>query len=111
MPGPSVRILAGIHSHRPGQLLQRISSKRSEEHTSELQSPSVLVCRLLLEKKKIPFYCWLPAVSPPTFRFGDTVDSSHARGTVPLLTYRLSALIFLRIARPLPRSASRPATS
>src|SRR5687767_15374284 len=31
-------------SHRPG--------KRSEEHTSELQSLAYLVCRLLLEKKK-----------------------------------------------------------
>src|SRR5437879_8961512 len=31
----------------------RLSSKsRSEEHTSELQSPMYLVCRLLLEKKK-----------------------------------------------------------
>ena len=29
---------------------------RSEEHTSELQSPSHLVCRLLLEKKK--YGCW-----------------------------------------------------
>src|SRR5688572_31778159 len=28
------------------------TSKRSEEHTSELQSQSNLVCRLLLEKKK-----------------------------------------------------------
>src|SRR2546426_7359070 len=28
--------------------------KRSEEHTSELQSPCNLVCRLLLEKKKHP---------------------------------------------------------
>src|SRR3989454_4672965 len=28
---------------------------RSEEHTSELQSPCNLVCRLLLEKKKRPF--------------------------------------------------------
>src|SRR5438552_13457386 len=28
------------------------ASKRSEEHTSELQSPDHLVCRLLLEKKK-----------------------------------------------------------
>src|SRR5256885_10214213 len=28
------------------------SSARSEEHTSELQSPCNLVCRLLLEKKK-----------------------------------------------------------
>src|SRR5258708_22942156 len=27
---------------------------RSEEHTSELQSPDHLVCRLLLEKKKTP---------------------------------------------------------
>src|SRR5256885_13191488 len=31
---------------------------RSEEHTSELQSPCNLVCRLLLEKKKITR--WLP---------------------------------------------------
>src|SRR5258708_10440994 len=29
-------------------------SARSEEHTSELQSPDHLVCRLLLEKKKHP---------------------------------------------------------
>src|SRR5207244_9736670 len=29
-----------------------ITVKRSEEHTSELQSPDHLVCRLLLEKKK-----------------------------------------------------------
>src|SRR5256885_9627159 len=28
------------------------SNQRSEEHTSELQSPCNLVCRLLLEKKK-----------------------------------------------------------
>src|SRR5256886_8799350 len=31
------------------------SVRRSEEHTSELQSPSNLVCRLLLEKKIVPF--------------------------------------------------------
>src|SRR5438034_3521236 len=30
-----------------------VERKRSEEHTSELQSHSDLVCRLLLEKKKI----------------------------------------------------------
>src|SRR2546427_9634500 len=35
--------LPGPHAHR---------SARSEEHTSELQSQSNLVCRLLLEKKK-----------------------------------------------------------
>src|SRR5256885_9961018 len=30
----------------------RLKALRSEEHTSELQSPCNLVCRLLLEKKK-----------------------------------------------------------
>src|SRR5438552_16304910 len=41
----------------PGGLVARTinfgSETRSEEHTSELQSPDHLVCRLLLEKKKI----------------------------------------------------------
>src|SRR5258708_9695070 len=32
---------------------------RSEEHTSELQSPDHLVCRLLLEKKKKSTYCYV----------------------------------------------------
>src|SRR5258708_21597878 len=33
----------------------RVVASRSEEHTSELQSPDHLVCRLLLEKKK--YHC------------------------------------------------------
>src|SRR5256886_7510956 len=37
--------------HQDGQVIAN-SLKRSEEHTSELQSQSNLVCRLLLEKKK-----------------------------------------------------------
>src|SRR5256885_9463531 len=36
----------------PGSDERRKRSRRSEEHTSELQSPCNLVCRLLLEKKK-----------------------------------------------------------
>src|SRR2546426_6847549 len=40
---------AGVQSER--WLLTRFA-ERSEEHTSELQSPCNLVCRLLLEKKK-----------------------------------------------------------
>src|SRR2546427_7159386 len=32
---------------------------RSEEHTSELQSQSNLVCRLLLEKKNLPIEQWI----------------------------------------------------
>src|SRR2546427_8050975 len=42
MPGRPVRTEAGL----------RVARHRSEEHTSELQSQSNLVCRLLLEKKK-----------------------------------------------------------
>src|SRR5256885_3359626 len=41
---------------------------RSEEHTSELQSPCNLVCRLLLEKKKINILSSMPdadTLSPP----------------------------------------------
>src|ERR1017187_10859161 len=34
------------------ETIKEIGPDRSEEHTSELQSPMYLVCRLLLEKKK-----------------------------------------------------------
>src|SRR5690348_18104296 len=36
-----------------GRVCHGRRARRSEEHTSELQSPVHLVCRLLLEKKKI----------------------------------------------------------
>src|SRR5258708_29205736 len=39
-----------LSDQRAGGLAGR--ARRSEEHTSELQSPDHLVCRLLLEKKK-----------------------------------------------------------
>src|SRR6478736_7558143 len=48
-----VLALLPVHRGRDlvrGRELQRV--ERSEEHTSELQSQSNLVCRLLLEKKK-----------------------------------------------------------
>src|SRR5256885_13229373 len=48
------------NTNRPG---------RSEEHTSELQSPCNLVCRLLLEKKKVFKRCRRSSdctVAPPT---------------------------------------------
>src|SRR2546430_12359052 len=54
---------------------------RSEEHTSELQSQSNLVCRLLLEKKKKP---------PTNLRIQQTLNTrGHAHDHV-LLTYRTS---------------------
>src|SRR5438034_6228521 len=43
MPGPLWRACPRV-----------AENQRSEEHTSELQSHSDLVCRLLLEKKKLP---------------------------------------------------------
>src|SRR3712207_9558024 len=43
--------LREVRSSWPGSC--RRASRRSEEHTSELQSRQYLVCRLLLEKKKI----------------------------------------------------------
>src|SRR5256885_11815539 len=49
LPGPDSGLPTGEL-----RLLQRswFGHRRSEEHTSELQSPCNLVCRLLLEKKK-----------------------------------------------------------
>src|SRR5205807_3726934 len=49
--------------------------KRSEEHTSELQSPCNLVCRLLLEKKK------------KTTIFTASMASTRKRHTAPSSTY------------------------
>src|SRR5258708_21718297 len=50
--GAAVYELAGDHVHR------------SEEHTSELQSPDHLACRLLLEKKRPPPATQLAAPQP-----------------------------------------------
>src|SRR2546430_8195232 len=53
--------------------LSAIESGRSEEHTSELQSQSNLVCRLLLEKKKnlLPDEA-CPGPKPPRSRQRDS---------------------------------------
>src|SRR5256885_13234934 len=48
----SVMACSDSDQDRSVRMPVRGSSKRSEEHTSELQSPCNLVCRLLLEKKK-----------------------------------------------------------
>src|SRR2546422_2295747 len=45
-----IRMLAG--SIQGAHYFERLLTRRSEEHTSELQSRLHLVCRLLLEKKK-----------------------------------------------------------
>src|SRR3712207_8883262 len=62
-PQPEAPRLVRGAGHRSGgsggyRRLQR-EGRRSEEHTSELQSRPYLVCRLLLEKKKsIRVYIW-----------------------------------------------------
>src|SRR4051794_41726367 len=58
---------------------------RSEEHTSELQSPVHLVCRLLLEKKKKKIYPQqppkrnkiAPPAHPPTTRCSSTATTPN----------------------------------
>src|SRR5207248_3447554 len=49
-------------------LAKETTARRSEEHTSELQSPYDLVCRLLLEKKKTALWT----------RFASTAPTLHA---------------------------------
>src|SRR4051794_41434069 len=56
IPNRSVSRLRMSASFRP----------RSEEHTSELQSPVHLVCRLLLEKKKHRPFSFLTGIVQPT---------------------------------------------
>src|SRR3712207_8185633 len=52
--GGAGRAGGGVGAAGPGDAGQRAGAghRRSEEHTSELQSRQYLVCRLLLEKKK-----------------------------------------------------------
>src|SRR3712207_7917640 len=58
--------IRGRTGAKDGDLVLIVADKRSEEHTSELQSRQYLVCRLLLEKKifiHLPFLLWLPSSS------------------------------------------------
>src|SRR2546430_4314220 len=55
---PDVRAVLGILAGQTAVAIEdcRLVEERSEEHTSELQSQSNLVCRLLLEKKKVEYH-------------------------------------------------------
>src|SRR2546430_12812784 len=58
------------------------SSRRSEEHTSEHQSQSNLVCRLLLEKKKKKINTRLPqAPYVPSYLSHTTVSPTYRRAS------------------------------
>src|SRR5258708_27262781 len=75
-PGPQVRVeredahLVVVAEGHAGVARVEQTFDRSEEHTSELQSPDHLVCRLLLEKKKTctTAISWLAAARTPPRR-------------------------------------------
>src|ERR1022692_3329272 len=98
--------------------LRTTRARRSEEHTSELQSPCNLVCRLLLEKKNKqhlhgPFLLRqqpedqadriLRAASRPTKMSG----SADPRPTWTRTSSKIRFFFFLMIRRP-PRSTLFP---
>src|SRR5256885_11312348 len=60
-----VRHQLGLDALAGHQLQHLQALLRSEEHTSELQSPCNLVCRLLLEKKKTSPFHPIPRYSVP----------------------------------------------
>src|SRR5205823_8050227 len=64
-----LRLFAGAPNHQV-TAREDVAQHRSEEHTSELQSLAYLVCRLLLEKKKL---------HPPATHH-DPASSSSAQG-------------------------------
>src|SRR5258708_25096555 len=59
---PRSRVIAASNNYvsAPIGVSEPQPDYRSEEHTSELQSPDHLVCRLLLEKKKLHCPIWHP---------------------------------------------------
>src|SRR3989440_5750517 len=71
---------------RPRPTLANSRTVRSEEHTSELQSRSDLVCRLLLEKKKnntlLPI---LLAPQPSQIRLNSQSGAPHYGATTPTI--------------------------
>src|SRR3712207_7050268 len=59
----SGRGIVGFSAQEPTRSSVK-ANQRSEEHTSELQSRQYLVCRLLLEKKKISTYHFSTPLTP-----------------------------------------------
>src|SRR5436189_4606738 len=72
-----------VEVDRPGWIGVLHTAVRSEEHTSELQSPMYLVCRLLLEKKKKKNINGLKAVGPTPARTHD-MHVAHDRATAEI---------------------------
>src|SRR5256885_3491446 len=84
--------------HRAPTSAESHRRARSEEHTSELQSPCNLVCRLLLEKEN-----HTTALQSPCHPLCGLLLAPHIRHASP-------ALCRTRVAHPVPRPAPRSLT-
>src|SRR5438093_7940918 len=73
--GPGFAALPGPSGACRPRSMKRGGAARSEEHTSELQSLTNLVCRLLLEKKKQTVDGRPPAMTALGRPFGGSVGS------------------------------------
>src|SRR5690348_17669555 len=87
-------------SHITEKHMESIRWERSEEHTSELQSPVHLVCRLLLEKKKHKDLQTWKAPEKPLSSFLPSPGSRLSLGSRPVPR--------LPPSRPLPSSSGLP---
>src|SRR5256885_6635424 len=88
--------------HREGT-----SRTRSEEHTSELQSPCNIVCRLLLEKKNKSTPSWSAASIVNTHPRGPSISS---RRSLSLPRYRHAMITYNHRAHRLALTDSPPDT-
>src|SRR6185295_11416082 len=101
--------------------MRKNPKKRSEEHTSELQSRQYLVCRLLLEKKKIRPLDSLPAGAHSACPENHRTSSSAFIFCLDIGTTMIACVVaeigaewlvfFFLIIRPPPRSTLFPYTT
>src|SRR2546428_7748103 len=84
----------------PSRMVRPADFPRSEEHTSELQSRSDLVCRLLLEKKKVDRVVAVEDRVPPECR-----DEGHREVHADLLPDARRAVARVVVARRLAAAA------
>src|SRR3989440_7934800 len=71
--------------HRDDRAIRK--EERSEEHTSELQSRSDLVCRLLLEKKKQTTDTQLPKQETTRTQRHHTIYPNHVQNNMAIIAY------------------------
>src|SRR2546430_5797710 len=100
LPGPSILCCSQPFSDGSEICMNSNPIVRSEEHTSELQSQSNLVCRLLLEKKK-------KLICEELSIFNHGVYRVHIAKT-NLVSYALLAILFVSTHQVSHQLLSRP---